>query len=338
MTERSLFWTDGTGDGGPYSQSELRLLVKALAGVEDNTTDGVFLGQLNQLAATIEASSRVDVQSGRAQVDGTIFEVDATTQLTPSTPVVDTTGGSVVLAKDWTAQTVRLALIASADGTSTPPAVTQTDGVTWQIRLYDFEVTTGGTVQNLVDHREFMGGSRMPMAPVMSNEEIKIRVHHSVGIGTTGTWGVANEASFTPFAVTEPVTVKRLLWRVGTAGGNGNYDVGIYDSDSDGRPRTKLVSTGSTAFPAANSYVTENTVDTSLSPGLYFFAFVASSTTDTVIRLSDFAANAGSAYGANLDGWFRETSALPLPATATPVEHSGSTQLVAPIITAVRSA
>jgi hypothetical protein len=158
VTERSLLWADGVGDGGPYSQADLRLLVKTLAGVDDDATDGVFRGQRNEFTTTIEGpTSRLDVQSGRGQADGTIHESDATVQFTPAPVSVDTTGGSVVLEKSWSAREVRLALASSADGTAAPPALVQTDDLTWQIRLYDYEVTTGGVVQNLVDRRDRIG-------------------------------------------------------------------------------------------------------------------------------------------------------------------------------------
>lgn len=245
MTERSLFWTDGTGDGGPYSQSELRLMVKALAGVEDNTTDGVFRGQLDEFSAAIAGpTSRVDVETGRGQVDGTIYESDATTQLTPSTPSVGTTGGSVVLEKNWSAQTVRLALISSADGTSTPPAVTQTDAVTWQIRLYDFEITTGGVVQNLVDQRSFTGGGDAAVGKVRSITSIQGFNAKFPGMNTSGVgvaWPVANRAIYVRVYNSRDFTASHAFIANGGAP-TGNVDIALYDG-----AKNLIGSTGATA-------------------------------------------------------------------------------------------
>lgn len=151
MTERSLWWSDGVGHGGPYSQDELRLLQQALAGGDD----GVLQGQRNDYAVSINGS-QLRTASGRALVNGTLAESDANVDKTPSTPSVGTTGLRIVLRKSWSARTVTVELLEASDGTATPPAVTQTDGTTWEISLATAEITTGGTLQNLVDTRSFI--------------------------------------------------------------------------------------------------------------------------------------------------------------------------------------
>ena len=145
MTERSLFWTDGTGHGGPYSQDELRLLSRALLGGDD----GVLRGQHSEYAVSINGSA-LRVAAGRALVNGTLAESDTNIDLTPTVPSSGTTGLRVVLRKSWSARTVAVALLEAADGTITPPAVTQANGTTWEVSLATAEITTGGSIQNLV--------------------------------------------------------------------------------------------------------------------------------------------------------------------------------------------
>lgn len=151
MTERSFFWTDGVGDGGAYSQDQMRLLFQALFGADD----GVLRDELNEYAVSINGGD-LRTATGRSVVNGTLGESDAIVDKTPTVPSGGTTGLRIVLRKDWSARTVRVALLQAADGTATPPAVTQTDGTTWEISLATAEITTGGTIQNLADTRTYV--------------------------------------------------------------------------------------------------------------------------------------------------------------------------------------
>lgn len=155
MTERSMVWTNSTGDGGPYNQDRLDDFLAALAGYP-SANEGVIRGYLNELEVSNPSGTTLRVATGAALVDGKLYENDANVDLTATTPSVGTTGMRVVLRKDWSAQTVRAVIISSADGTSSLPALTQTDGTTWEIPLASFEVTTGGVVQNLTDEREML--------------------------------------------------------------------------------------------------------------------------------------------------------------------------------------
>lgn len=151
MSERSIAWTDNVGHGGPYSQDEWRLVHQALLGGDD----GVLALQRNEYIVTINGSD-LRAASGRALVNGTLAESDANVDQTPTVPAVGTTGLRLVLRKDWSARTITVELLQAADGTATPPSVTQSDGVTWEISLATAEITTGGTIQTLVDTREFV--------------------------------------------------------------------------------------------------------------------------------------------------------------------------------------
>lgn len=153
MAEKSQFWyTDGftgaTGDGAaPYTQEEFRAYNAALLG------EGVVAGAENELAISGSATP-LSVATGRAQVAGFHYWNDAAKNLTVTTPSVGTTGGRVVLRVDWTAATIRLFALLNTDGNAGIPALTQTLGVTYEISLASFTVTTGGVI-TLTDTRQF---------------------------------------------------------------------------------------------------------------------------------------------------------------------------------------
>lgn len=154
MAQRSLFWTDGVGDGGPYSQDQLRLILKGIGGPA-TANEGVVGGHLNGLRVTTTGNNNVTVDTGRAIDDGTLYENDASLPITTASPTVGTTGRRVVLQKSWAARTVRAVVISSADGVAAIPALTQIDGTTWEIPLASFTITTAGVIGALTDQREF---------------------------------------------------------------------------------------------------------------------------------------------------------------------------------------
>ena len=158
MTETSMFWADGIGDGGPYSQDQLRLLYDALAGAED-ANRGVFISQGNELDPSSTGNNNIRLAIGRAVVDGTLYENDAILDIVTASPVIGTTGRRCVLQKDWAARTVRAAIITSADGVGAIPALTQNDGTIWEIPICSFTITTGGVIGALTDEREFCEGT-----------------------------------------------------------------------------------------------------------------------------------------------------------------------------------
>jgi len=150
MTETSRFWnTSGDGDGpaAGYDEAEIAAFwLKLFArGVR---TSGIVKGEGNELAVSGSASP-LSLNTGAAIVDGLHYENDASLNLTVSTPSSGTTGGRVVLRASWSAQTVRAVIKLNTDGVSTPPALTQTPGTTYEVGLYTFTITTGGVIGSL---------------------------------------------------------------------------------------------------------------------------------------------------------------------------------------------
>lgn len=122
-------------------------------------------------------------------------------------------------------------------------------------------------------------------------------------------WPVANRAIYYPFRLFHRVTVTRMFFRIRTQ--NGNFDVGIYNSEQD-----LLISSGSTA--AAFGYNWVNITDTILGPGKYYCACVCDNAINEIYG----------AYITNLEtavaGCAEEAGAFPLPDPATFAHATGT--------------
>lgn len=121
----------------------------------------------------------------------------------------------------------------------------------------------------------------------------------------------ANLATFWPFVLPMAATCRRL----GISNGNptaGNFDIGIYRADL-----TRLVSAGSTAQGSSDTIQTIDITDTDMPAGRYYLAIVASDATTAQYRVFD-----GNATELMALGVFQQSSALPLPSTATPAVPS----------------
>lgn len=149
------------------------------------------------------------------------------------------------------------------------------------------------------------------------------------GANTPGSaaWPAANRAIYIPFKVSEPILVKRLFVYNG-ATASGNADIGIYSSRAADRlPDVRLVSAGSTAQAGTSDLQVFDVTDTWLGPGLFYWAFALDNTTGTVTRL-----NFGGTREGQLSGCMMQSSALPLPAAATPASFSGFGSGMLPIV------
>jgi hypothetical protein len=158
MTEFSMLpWATGsTGDGiSPYTQAQSNDFFR-YADVRNPANEGVILGSLgesNPLQCQVSGSN-INVNPGAAVCYGRYYN-SALNSLTPSVPVVATTGGRIVLRCDWTAQTIRLVVLQNTDGVGSAPALTQTFGTTWEISLCSYTITTGGTITITSDDRQY---------------------------------------------------------------------------------------------------------------------------------------------------------------------------------------
>lgn len=155
MAEDSILWTtDGTGDGASagYTQSELiRWLRQSF--ISDNTDEGVAKNYLNELEVTGVATP-VAVNTGAAYAYGFPYWNTASVNVAVPTPAVAVRVDYIVLQASWAAQTVRIARHAGVEGAGAP-ALTQSDGVTWEVPLATASITVGGVI-TVTDAREFL--------------------------------------------------------------------------------------------------------------------------------------------------------------------------------------
>jgi hypothetical protein len=144
MAESSLPWAGtATGDAGPYSDDQWSDTWRKLF-TSDRTKQGVIQGYGNELAVT-GVTSPVAVNTGAAMDDGKFYENTASVNVVIPTPGGATRIDRIVLRKDFAGQTVRITRIAGTEGAGAP-AITQTDGTTWDIPLAQVSITTGGVI------------------------------------------------------------------------------------------------------------------------------------------------------------------------------------------------
>lgn len=162
MPERSQFWTTGTsGDGAAaITEAQTTEFFMDLWSTDQEATEGVLAGVDSQLAVT-GSSSPVSVASGAAIVEGYYYKNTSTVSVTIPTPSVATRIDRIVLRADHSAKTVRVTRIAGVEGGGAP-AITQVAGTTWDIKLAQVSITTGGVI-TVTDERDYC---HLAIAPI----------------------------------------------------------------------------------------------------------------------------------------------------------------------------
>lgn len=188
MPERSSIWNStGVGDGagtGITQQQWLEIFRDSFTS-DRYSSEGVLAGVSGELKVT-GTSSPLTVAVGAGYVYGFYYQNTASLNLSVATPSVGTTGGHVVLRADWTAQTVRAVAVRNTDGTNSTPALTQTAGTTYEIRLATFTITTGGVI-SVTDARDYCHPS-----PAL--------VYRRQG-GSATSWNASGSTNYTPGGV-----------------------------------------------------------------------------------------------------------------------------------------
>ena len=179
MTETSMYWADGVGDGGQYSQDQLRLFANVL-GLASGADIGVIPSQLNMLVPSSNGDNKIGADTGYAIVDGTLYENDAAKELTVASPSSATTGVRLSLRKDWTARTIRLTATKNTDGNSAIPSLTQSDGATWDIPIATFTITNTGVIAALTDVREFTREATINIGFGVAGEALATGVYYGL--------------------------------------------------------------------------------------------------------------------------------------------------------------
>ena len=161
MAQVSQFWGGSTiGDSGPFSFDQYNRPFRVL--VSNGSADaGIAVRYLNQLAGTTTGlrANGANILSGAALVRGIWYTSTAT--INHALPAVGSgmeRTDLIVLRASWSTQTVRQVRLVGDEyplgSGNVPPALTQTDYVTWEIPLFEVNVTTGNDV-TLTDRRRF---------------------------------------------------------------------------------------------------------------------------------------------------------------------------------------
>ncbi len=144
MAENSLPWGGiAVGDSGPYTDDNWTDVWRQLF-TRDRTLEGILPDYLNELAVSNPAGLTIRVASGGAVIDGKFYRNTANVDFAGVAPGGGSNFYTVVVDKDFAAQTVRLSMV--GPDVVAPPAVTQADGVDWEIAIYEIEITSGSVV------------------------------------------------------------------------------------------------------------------------------------------------------------------------------------------------
>jgi hypothetical protein len=146
-------WTS-SGDGdGPVAGHGVELARRFFRHMwlSDPTVQCVVVGALNELAASHDTASEIDVATGAALVYGTFLWNDAAVTLTLAGVGADT-AGIVVAGMDWTggvtgtAQTGYIRAVQAAGGSTTFPTPDQSDLTNWEVEIARYIVDSSGDV------------------------------------------------------------------------------------------------------------------------------------------------------------------------------------------------
>ena len=144
MSESSYPWGGSTvGDAGPYTGDTWAQIWRYYF-APDRTDEGVMQSAENELQLT-PGAGKVTLATGVAIVDGSFYLNDAALDIAVVTPAGATRFDVIALRKGWVAQTVRAVKIDGVEGGGIP-AITQSDGVTWDLPLYNIKTTVGGAI------------------------------------------------------------------------------------------------------------------------------------------------------------------------------------------------
>lgn len=189
MAERSMFWDNASYNGNVLDDVFEYMMTGGLSG-----KSGVFRGVLNMLAVS-GTSSPVTVQSGAACVKGKIYTNSSSISISVPTPASATRIDRIILRSTFAGSpgTVNCVRLAGTEGAGNP-ALTQTDGATWEIPLAILSITTGGVITCYSHRRACKSGGNNSKGDVMY-KACTLSGHYPVDIDMGGPdydWHLAN--------------------------------------------------------------------------------------------------------------------------------------------------
>lgn len=226
MTESSKFWAGiSTGDAGPYTD-DMFSDVFALLFQSDRTLQGPIYGVLSQLAVSNPSGQTIRVASGAALVDGKIYTNTSNVDFTGAVPASGTNYYTIVLRKNFAAQTVRVDILGPS--TTSAPAVTQTDGTTWEISIATVTITSAAVV-TVTDTRKFCHHSEQVDTAHIESEAVDYsKVGNRVPYlaarrgNSSSDWSAPGSTAYTPTKTRMYAGVVNVV-----TGGNWNGNVSV---------------------------------------------------------------------------------------------------------------
>lgn len=215
MAEFSGLWSTGMGSGdSQVSYTQLQDSLRSQVMAACNGFEGVAPGYLNSLAGTVTGANAVQIDTGGALVDGKYYNNSAAVSVNIPSTVTYTRIDRIVLRANWAAYTVRIYRIAGTEASSpTPPAIVQTPGTTYDIKLVQALVNTSGTV-TLTDERILtqvqtagIANSAVTTAKITDANVTyaKLAIYASKVTnrqgGNSGNWSTPGTTNFTPTGV-----------------------------------------------------------------------------------------------------------------------------------------
>jgi hypothetical protein len=254
MTERSSYWADvniGDGSISPYDDDEFSDIWRILF-QRDRTTQGYIDEYLNELAVSNPSGNTIRVTTGAALVDGKFYTNDSTVDNVIATPAVSTRFDRVVLRKSWAAQTVRVAILTGIEGGGVP-ALTQNDGVTWEIPLATVQITTAPVI-TITDERQ---QARSPLGASEDSGMELIRTITSDGLSS----------SFDFQNIPQTYTHLFLIGNCKTDGANLVENLSLrFNNDSAANYKWQNINGANVAATAASA-INDNEVELGFMPG-----------------------------------------------------------------------
>ncbi len=254
MTENSWYWPQtsvGDATDAPYDDDEFSDIWRKLF-LRDRTLQGVIEDYENELAVSNPAGNTIRTATGAALVDGKFYETDANVDIVIATPAVLTRIDRVVLRKSWAGQTVRVAILTGVEGGGVP-ALTQTDGVTWEIPLAQVSITTAPAI-TITDERV---NARTPLG-----------LEETCGMQHIETI-VADGASTNMDFLAIPATFRHLflIGNIRIAGAVVDADVDIRFNGDAGANYNEQDLIGANAAPSASAAINQTAANVGTFPG-----------------------------------------------------------------------
>jgi hypothetical protein len=152
MAESSQYWSGIAYTDDQFSDNW------ALLHTYDRATQGVIATALaaynGNLEVTPSVGTNVTMAKGAALVDGKVYRSTGNINFTCVAPGAGSNFYTIMLRKTWISEDVLATFL--GPNPVAPPAITQNDGVVWDLQIATVEITSLGVI-TITDSRKFIG-------------------------------------------------------------------------------------------------------------------------------------------------------------------------------------